>query len=157
MSGAFKNSGMLYVEISSRFSVTTLSTDADVFEWQMGIWDPGTTTNRPKHGAWLTSNTNLGNANVFLCNGTNSSYSFADTGIALTASTMARWSVRLTPSNSIAFYNGSPVVTNATSYPTATYLPASGIRLSRYLHTAAANRNMIVDNLKLKFRAGPGR
>lgn len=157
LSAAFVNSGMGYAQVRARFRLPLLSTDADVFEWQLGIFDLGTTTNRPKAGAWVTSNTNLGTANVYLFNGTNSTYSFVDTGIPFTNNTWLSWSVRLTPSNSIAFYGNTPVATNSSSYPTSTFLPSWGLRMSRYLHTASATRFLYIDRQQATFRAGAGR
>jgi len=155
---SLKNTGISYAQVSSRFYVPTLSDDANIFEFQLGVFDAASTaTNRPAAGSWITANTNLGTANFYLVNGTNSTYNAVDTGIPLTASTWHNWAVRITPSNSVAFYGNTPVATNALSYPTATFLSAWGFRNPRYNHTAAAARNIYFDNMKLRFRAGPGR
>lgn len=154
---AFFNSGMSYAQVTGRLRLPVLSDNTELFEWQFGIFDIGTTTNRPKAGAWITSNTQLGNGNVWLVNGTNSTYSFLDTGIAMSAATWSQWAVRLTPSNSIAFYGGTPVATNSASYPINTFLPYWGSRLSRYFQTAAATRYLYFDRCRARFRAGPGR
>lgn len=155
---SLKNTGISYAQVSSRFYVPTLSDDANIFEFQLGAFDAAsTTTNRPAAGSWITANTNLGTANFYLVNGTNATYNAVDTGIPLTASTWHNWTVRITPSNSVAFYGNTPVATNALSYPTTTFLSAWGFRNPRYNHTAAAARNIYFDNMKLRFRAGPNR
>ena len=156
-SAPFKNAGMQYVQLAMRFYFPLLSTDADPWEFQMGIYDAATTTNRPANGSWITGNTNLGTANFYLCNGTNSTYNFVDTGITMTATNWHDWAVRMTPSNSIAFYRSAPVATNALNYPTSTYMSVWAIRMSRFAHTAAAQRFIYVDNGRIKFRSGPGR
>lgn len=157
LSAPFINSGMSYVQLRTRFRVPLASTDADVFEWQVGIFDLGTTTNRPKAGAWITVNTNFGNANVWLCNGTNSTYNLVDTGVPFTNAAWSSWAVRLTPSNSVAFCGTNAVATNSASYPTSTFLPSWGGRVSRYLHTGGATRFMLFDRQQATFVSGPGR
>ncbi len=153
----FINSGMGYASLSMRFYLPLLSENANRWEMQMGMWDSAPSTNRPVNGSWITYNTNTGSANFQLCNGTNSTYSFEDTGITASATTWHDWTVRMTPSNSVAFYGKTPVATNSASYPTGKYISGWGIRMARYNETSSAGRYIYVDNGRIRFRSGPGR
>jgi hypothetical protein len=148
---------MRYAQLSMRFFLPLLSDNANIWEVQMGIFDSASGTNKPSNGAWIMGNTNLGTANFYLCNGTNSNYSYTDTGIPMTTTNWHDWAVRLTPSNSIALYAGTAVATNSTMYPTTFYLSSWGMRMVRLSQTALADRYIYIDNGRIRFRAGPNR
>lgn len=151
----FKPSGFSSASIRARFNIVALETTDDPFDVQIGAFALGTTTNRPTAGCFLLTSASLGNANWWLCNTTNSSPSYVDTGVAASANTWADMTVKITPSNSIAYNGSTAVATNSSSHPGAgSFLAAWGARIARYKHTGGAVRFVYLDRFDVKFRSG---
>ncbi len=140
--------------LSGRFMLPSVPDSSDTFEPMLCIAELGSTTNKPVNGFYITLDSNLGSGNFFLVNATNSTVTAVDTGVAPSAGAWNDWTIRVTPTASIAYNGTTAVATNTGSYPGSKFLPSWGLRAARYKHTAAATRFVYIDKMELDYDSG---